>query len=228
VEAGATAAREELEGLVPAWRPTEPMATAVTLARGAMAAMAEQVAMATTAHPALEKTAARVDRAAWRGTVDPEVAEVQPVERELRQDWMAREATEVLAGWAAPEDQAEQVSRESMARMPRISQRLKTAATAELAATVRRAALVEPEAWVESHREPLRRESTEVVEMEVPEDRREPLETAATAAREVMRFRMAELAATVAIPDSREREDLAAWQAGMEPAQAQTEPMEPR
>jgi hypothetical protein len=122
----------------------------------------------------------------------------------------------------------ERDSRESMARMPRISQRLKTAATAELAATVRRAALVEPEAWVESHREPLRRESTEVVEMEVPEDRREPLETAATAAREVMRFWMAELAATVAIPDSREREDLAAWQAGMEPAQAQTEPMEPR
>jgi hypothetical protein len=203
------------------------MATAVTLARGAMAAMAEQVAMATTAHPALEKTAARVDRAAWRGTVDPEVAEVQPVERELRQAWMAMEATEVLAGWGAPEDQAEQVSRESMARMPRISPRLKMAVSVDRAAMARRAALAEPEAWVETHRELLWREPTGVVEMVGPEDRREPLETAATVAREAMRFRMADRVATAAIPGSWEQVELAVWQGAREPSQAQTEPMEP-
>lgn len=210
-----------------AWRvlalEAQPAARTVTVAMPDWAGMVETVereAQATMAQPAPVKMAQRAVLVAWLEMGESAGSAVWPADRALRLVPMAIAATEALAGL---EERAARVvveSRGPMVWMRQTPARLKMAATEGLEAMVRRAALAEPAAWLEWHRELVLQGLTAMVAMEELVGPQGWLETAALAAREVICFRTAEMAAMAAIPVWQEMEDSAEQRAALEPPQA--------
>ena len=215
--------------LVPAVE-AQPAARTATVAMpgwAEAAATVEREARVTMAQPARVKTPPLAEQVARLETAESAEWAVRPADLALRLVPMAIAATEALAGLVALEARVVVESRGPMVWMRQTPARLKMATTEGLEAMVRRAALAEPAAWVERHRELVWQGPTAMVAMEVLGGLQGRLETAALAAREVICFRTEAMAAMAAILVWQEMEESAERRAALEPPQARMAPMGP-